>query len=113
MGVKPKKVRSDLEKGQPEKSKRKEKSEAYLKYQKYIRSKEWKDKRDRLFEVKGKRCVCCGRTEDDGVKIHMHHNSYEWLYHEEEHPEIVVPVCQICHVAIHRNKNNFSRFNMK
>lgn len=116
MGAKPKKQRSDLEKGQPQektKPKSKQRSEAYLKYQRYIRSKAWKEIRDEVFEERGRRCQICGRLEgEDGCTLSVHHNSYENLYNEREHKDNLLVTCSVCHLAIHRNKNNYKRFKL-
>lgn len=116
MGAKPKKQRSDLEKGQSKekaKPKSKQRSEAYLKYQRYIRSKAWKDIRDEVFEERGRRCQCCGRREEeDSAKLSVHHNSYDHLYDERNHKEDLLVVCSVCHLAIHKNKNNYQQFKL-
>lgn len=117
MGAKPRKVRSDLEKGQPEKKekpKSKKRSEAYLKYQRYIRSKGWKEIRDEVFDERGRRCQICGRLEgEDGCTLSVHHNSYEHLYDERNHKEDLLVCCSLDHACIHRNKNNYKRFSLK
>jgi predicted HNH restriction endonuclease len=92
---------------------KKEKSEEYKKYQKYIRSKEWKEIRDEVFEERNQRCQICGRREgEDKAKLSVHHNSYEHLYDERDHKEDLLVVCSVCHLAIHRNKNNYKRFKL-
>ena len=89
---------------------KKEKSEEYLKYQRYIKSKEWKELRDKIINERGK-CAFCGRKHlEDGVKLSLHHNSYQHLYDEINHLEDVTVICNVCHIALHRIKNNFKRF---
>lgn len=66
-------------------------------YRKYLRSPEWKSKREELFKLRGKKCEMCGSTE----KIHVHHLTYERIgdetmqdlqvlcekHHMEQHPK--------------------------
>lgn len=105
--------KNDIQDTTKPKPKSKKRSEAYLKYQRYIRSKAWKELRDEVFAERGKKCQICGRKEDeDGVTLSVHHNSYEHLYNEREHKEDLLVVCGICHLCVHRNKNNFKRFKL-
>lgn len=94
--------------------KKKEFSDEYLKYKSYIRSKEWKKVQEWFYaNIYKKRCYCCGRVEgEDGVTISLHHSTYQFLYHEIEHPECLIPVCNKCHFSIHRQRSNFKRFAM-
>lgn len=94
--------------------KKKEYSDEYLKYKSYIRSKEWKKVQEWFYtNIYKKRCYCCGREDgEDGVTISLHHSTYEFLYHEIEHPECLIPICNKCHFSIHRQRSNFKRFAM-
>ena len=91
-----------------------EHSDEYLRYKSYIRSKEWKKVQEWFYtNVYKKRCYCCGREDgEDGVSISLHHNSYQFLYDEINHPECLVPLCNKCHFSIHRQRSNFKRFAM-
>lgn len=92
----------------------KQRNEKYLKYQRYIKSKEWKEVRDEVLEERGRRCQICGRIEgEDKAKLSVHHRCYENLYNEKEHKEDLLVVCSVCHTSIHRNKNNYKRFSLK
>ena len=105
--------KNDIQDTTKPKPKSKKRSEAYLKYQRYIRSKAWKELRDEVFAERGKRCQVCGRKEgEDGAKLSVHHNSYEHLYNEREHKEDLLVICGTCHLCAHRNKNNFKRFKL-
>lgn len=94
--------------------KKKEYSDEYLKYKSYIRSKEWKKVQEWFYtNIYMKRCYCCGREDgEDGVTISLHHNSYQFLYDEINHPECLIPLCNKCHFSIHRQRSNFKRFAM-
>ena len=94
--------------------KKKEYSDEYLKYKSYIRSKEWKKVQEWFYtNIYKKRCYCCGREDgEDGVTISLHHNSYQFLYDEINHPECLIPLCNKCHFSIHRQRSNFKRFAM-
>ena len=96
------------------KGKKREYSDEYLKYKAYIRSKEWKKVQEWFYtNVYKKRCYCCGRENgEDGVSISLHHNSYQYLYDEINHPECLIPLCNKCHFSIHRQRSNFKRFAM-
>lgn len=94
--------------------KKKEYSDEYIKYKSYIRSKEWKKVQEWFYtNVYKKRCYCCGREDgEDGVTISLHHNTYDFLYDEINHPECLIPICNKCHFSIHRQRSNFKRFAM-
>ena len=97
------------------KTKRKEKSEAELKYQRYIRSKAF-DKVRQAVKERDKVCQCCGRTEDDIVNdpkicFTTHHRTYGHLFEngEQEIADCIL-LCSVCHRAIHSAKKNIRRF---
>lgn len=94
--------------------KKKEFSDEYLKYKSYIRSKEWKKVQEWFYtNVYKKRCYCCGRVEgEDNCTIALHHSDYSHLYNEKETPECLIPICNICHYAIHRARSNWKRFKL-
>lgn len=111
----------DKDKSSKDKSKRKQKSEEYLKYQKYIRSKEFQLVKDAVFERDNHQCQVCNWCPDDydpNLKsthrnLSCHHRTYDNLYNELEHLEDCITLCTICHANIHRAPSNFSRFKNK
>ncbi|OGP68123.1 MAG: hypothetical protein A2031_03720 [Deltaproteobacteria bacterium RBG_19FT_COMBO_43_11] len=64
---------------------------AHMGYKKYIQSLEWKKKRDKAFEILGRKCAKCKRKDN----LEVHHKNYENLY--EERVNDVVVLCTICH----------------
>ena len=97
-----------------DKPRSKQRSEEYLKYKRYIASKEFDRVRQACFDRDGHRCACCGWGPDDYVdelksthrSLSCHHKSYVHLYHELEHMEDVVTLCNICHRATHSAPSN-------
>lgn len=83
--------------------------ELYKLYKKYIRSKEWKQIARQVMERDGYRCRFCGRTADE-AKLSVHHSTYEHLFDEQNHLDDLITICQIDHLALHRNRNNWQRF---
>jgi hypothetical protein len=68
-------------------------------YDEYINSDEWKEKREAIFELKGKRCSICGTSF--GI-IDCHHLNYDHFKHEEENEyDDVIPLCRDCHAELH------------
>jgi hypothetical protein len=68
-------------------------------HQEYVRSEEWASVRDRYLASKlPKACVICDKLWHDA--FHLHHRTYKRLGHEKLSD--VVPVCDVCHEAVHR-----------
>ena len=95
--------------------------EAYKRYTKYIRSKEFAEVKQLVFERDNYTCVACGwnlkKDYDPNKKsmkrtLQCHHTApgYRWLYHEKEHLEACVTLCGCCHSSIHRSPSNISWF---
>lgn len=87
----------------------KELPDGYDKYKAYIKSPEWEEVRKVVLERFDYHCACCGRKIDE-TELYIHHNSYEYLYHELNHLDCVIPVCKTDHCCLHRNKANWCRF---
>lgn len=121
MGAKPKKERSDLEKGQPKKvpAKRKRYNKAYNHYKQHLKSKEFKEVR-RIVIDRDKCCNFCGRTEEEltlknGKKLTWNiHHLPEGYKHLDDSPEEEAKYCRLycsaCHRAAHKAITNRGRF---
>lgn len=83
-------------------------------YNKYLQTNAWKKTCKWFYEnVYEKRCYVCGRKSgEDKCTIQLHHTpeAYNYLGKETEHPELMIPLCSICHRAIHQKPSNFKRF---
>lgn len=78
-------------------------------YRKYMRSKEWEEKRQQRLEIDGHKCAMCDSPESkckDGLQIH--HISYRHLGDEDVWTETVC-LCGRCHRLIHRYYNRRQR----
>src|SRR5574343_85240 len=61
-------------------------------YEQYILSKEWQEKRDACFALKGKMCQFCGSIE----KLHIHHDTYKNFKNEDVENDLYV-ISLKCH----------------
>lgn len=103
------------------KSKRKQKSLEYLKYQRYIRSKDFQVVKNLVFERDNHQCQVCNWTPDDydaNLKsthrsLSCHHRTYDNLYNELDNLDDCITLCNICHSSIHKSPSNFTRFKNK
>lgn len=64
-------------------------------YQNYLDSDMWKDKKDMIFLVKGKRCENCGSKKN----LVIHHLHYETVGNESS--KDVKILCIKCHNEVH------------
>jgi len=67
------------------------------KYNAYMRSDEWKQKRNEIISIY-KQCVCCGSEEN----LNVHHLTYENIGNEKY--EDLLLLCNMCHKNVHRGK---------
>lgn len=69
---------------------------ARSRYEEYINSDAWSERRAAFFEHHPRRCRSCGT----GKQIHLHHTTYQRLGREED--EDLVPLCEHHHRVVHR-----------
>lgn len=67
----------------------------YTKYLKYLKSPKWRELRENLFKVRGKKCEMCDKV----TNIQVHHLTYKRLFNEPLSDLLVV--CDSCHKDIH------------
>lgn len=113
--VKQNTTRSDTSK---KKLQNKPKDPVYALYQKYIKSKEFKELREKVLKRDNYRCKVCGRTleeiADKKITLQAHHSSYQNLgkCNEEEMADIIT-LCSVCHKSMHSAPSNLRRFTDK
>ena len=111
--VKKEMIRSDTsEKAAP--SKDKVRSERALIYQRYIRSKQFKEVREIVRERQNNICPICGDefTEDDMGTAH--HKNYKWAgYGGEKEADTVVLIHKYEHQMIHRHPKAYKIYSIE
>lgn len=71
-----------------------------LKYNDYLRSPQWRQKRQQLFEQRGKCCERCGLDMGElGISPDVHHKTYDNLFNEPL--EDLEVLCRPCHKKHH------------
>src|SRR5579859_5354533 len=68
----------------------------------YLKSPEWKQKREVILERDNHKCKYCGSTEN----LQIHHKSYKNWQNERE--DELITLCSDCHAKIH-NKNTLNK----
>ena len=76
--------------------KRRARTTTRVDYQTYIASDAWIARRQRFFAKYARQCHKCGSTE----RIHLHHATYRRI--TQEWDSDLVPLCEPCHVALHK-----------
>lgn len=66
-------------------------------YKQYLRSNTWQAIRERILLRDNQRCQMCGSTKD----LRVHHMNSKYRFHEQEHPEQLIVLCENCHTWIH------------
>lgn len=82
------------------KSRRSRRSEWWTRYSRYLKSPEWKEKRQRLYLDRNGRCEDCGRKL--GGEYHAHHKTYARVGNEDL--DDLALLCDRCHQKKHPNK---------
>lgn len=81
------------------------KSTKDVNYQKYIKSKEWKQKAEEAKTRAGNRCQGCNRPRSE-VQLEAHHRTYERI--GRERPGDITVLCRDCHQSIEKSKAKVS-----
>ena len=111
--VKKEMIRSDTSKKSAP-SKNKVRSERALIYQRYIRSKQFKEVREIVRERQNNICPICGDefTEDDMGTAH--HKNYKWAgYGGEKEADTVVLIHKYEHQMIHRHPKAYKIYSIE
>jgi len=64
-------------------------------HRRYMRSKQWRARRDTAIMRAGYRCCVCGRVHMDTRKLQVHHKTYDRL--GKERAEDLMVMCRRCH----------------
>jgi 5-methylcytosine-specific restriction endonuclease McrA len=62
------------------------------KYEKHIKSQKWRNIRDSMFKLRGKKCESCGESS---YALEVHHLTYERMGNES--PKDLMVLCKECH----------------
>ncbi len=68
-----------------------------MRFEEYLRTPEWRSRRNRALLMAGNRCQLCGKSN---LRLDAHHNSYQ--RRGEELLEDLVVLCCNCHQRYHR-----------
>lgn len=67
-------------------------------YAEYLKSAEWRKKRDEVLKKQNHKCIACGCEGN----LHVHHHTYENLGNEKPHDLFVL--CKGCHLKVHKGR---------
>lgn len=73
-----------------------EKTDKQKEHAEYIKSEEWKHKRDIVLVRDNFKCSCCGDTEN----LNVHHITYE--NYKDEYLHELITLCKKCHYKAHK-----------
>lgn len=66
-----------------------------INYDDYLNDDHWKKTRSEALDRAGHRCqLCCSK-----IKLNVHHNNYDNLWHED--PKDLIVLCRYCHAKFH------------
>lgn len=85
------------------KPRRKNKDDWRADYDNYLQSPQWRNKRQELFNERGKKCEHCGAT----TQIHVHHIHYRNLGNEKL--EDLMVLCKSCHEEEHKRLDSLKK----
>jgi predicted HNH restriction endonuclease len=82
-------------------------TERQKEYRKYLKSEQWKQKREEVLERHGHKCVFC----DSSNKLQVHHMNYDNVGNEGVLDLFVV--CSGCHTRMHMGRAKIWVFNQE
>lgn len=81
------------------------KTDKQKEYAKYLRSEDWKSRKEYLSQQWNNECACCKKNKN----LHLHHLSYDNL--GKETIRDVILLCKGCHLDVHKNRLEVWMFN--
>lgn len=79
----------------------------YNKYEQYLLSEAWKQKRKQRLKIDNYKCQMCGCTGTMNNRLTVHHFTYHNLFNEDVEKDLVT-LCQVCHKSVHRMMNRIT-----
>lgn len=96
-------LRMELKKGHKKKKKKEtQRKRIPKKYETYIKSKYWKERKNKFFKDFGRKCRACGRFS----YIQVHHMVYRRQEFGMERDSDLVALCKDCHLEFHEKYGN-------
>jgi hypothetical protein len=71
-------------------------------YDQYLRSEEWQQKRSQRLKIDGYKCQRCGKPYD----LQIHHLTYDRVYDEDVYNDLIT-LCDKCHGEVEREKAEY------
>ncbi|MCC8101447.1 MAG: HNH endonuclease [Clostridiales bacterium] len=72
-----------------------------LEYEAYLKSKEWREKREQRLEIDNYECQACHTKGSKQNPLEIHHLNYMSLMHEVPERDLVC-LCRRCHRRLHK-----------
>ncbi len=89
----------EVKEPKPTKKQKKRKKRGRGNYQKYLRSEEWKMRREQRLKIDNYTCQMCGTKE----KLVVHHKTYARIFNEDM--DDLITLCDPCHKKVHNRDN--------
>lgn len=72
-----------------------------IEYENYLKSREWKLKRQARLKYDRHRCAICETPDSGENKLQVHHLTYERFMHENIETDLI-SLCPKCHRKLHK-----------
>ena len=72
-----------------------------IEYERYMRSPQWRRKRQQRLDFDHHRCAACGIPESDEIHLQVHHTNY-MHFRDEVIEHDLVSLCPACHRKLHK-----------